>query len=80
MHSRRRGSSSQSTGSARTTRSKHGGGIIGRFFLSRKQITVDQALQQEKSRRSELREAFESEKTAPPKFYDLKSGDSLVLS
>ena len=59
---------------------KHGGGIIGRFFLSRKQITVDQALQQEKSRRSELREAFESEKTAPPRFHDLKSGDSLVLS
>ena len=59
---------------------KHGGGLIGRFFLSRKQISVEEALRQEKSRASELREVFESEKTAPPKFYDLKSGDSLVLS
>ena len=56
---------------------KPGAGLIGRFLLRRKQLTVDDAVKRE--RQNDLKHAFGAENVATPEFIDLKNGESIVL-
>ena len=57
---------------------KHGSGLIGRLLLKRKQLTVDDALKRERGQK-DFQKVLGAESITVPKFFDLKSGESMVL-